>query len=86
MKTRPAPRKTRGRKDYSIQRGHKSYFPLCSYTHWSEGDTTFASQPDRRLGRKAKKWMRKQLHLGPYKPWWTNHNTRAVTIPGGIIR
>lgn len=84
-----------GRKDHFIRRTtpdgrEKVLFPPCAFTYWPEGDVTFASRGcngGERVPRKIKKWIRKQMGWGRYRPWWTNHATRArQPLPEGMLR
>ncbi|MCU6480532.1 hypothetical protein [Arthrobacter sp. A2-55] len=84
----------RGRKEYYTARTRdgitRYYLPPMCYTLHAEGDVTFQTTPrplHNRLPRKIKKWVRKETGWGAWKPWWTNHATRAgAALQPGALR
>lgn len=84
-------RKTRGRKNYYrisvTPNGRvKELLPRCVWEWHAEGDTTFDHKPGHHPPRKTKKWIRKELNMGVWQPWWTSHRTRSAVVPAGILR
>lgn len=75
------PRKVKGKKSYYRYRqrlngGYKELLPPCTFTFNVEGDVTFQKGRYGRIPRKAKKWLRKEMGWGRWRPWWTRSGQR----------
>lgn len=70
------PPKVKGKKSYYRYRQRsdgswKELLPPCVFTFNVEGDVTFQKGHYGRTPRKIKKWVRKEMGWGRWRPWWT---------------